>query len=78
MQRKLKTPCGYLMEEFVTASAHPFSCEGTIAKNSIHETESGEYTGRFWFEYSDGTVTRTYTKKTAPKWLLAYYEQATT
>ncbi len=75
--RKLKTPEGELFEEFMTASIHRFS-DGEIGKNSLHENEGGEYTGRFWFEFTNGKTTSIFTEKTAPKWLLAYYKQITT
>lgn len=73
--RKLKRPEGAVVEEFVCSSWHQF--EG--GKLSFHDNspEGGEYTGVFWFEFKGGKITRRYTKKTAPAWLLALYNEAT-
>lgn len=73
--RKLKRPDGAVIEEFITASWHNF--EG--GKLTSHDNSpEGDYTGRFgfWFMKSK-KYTRWYTKKTAPKWLLALYDEAT-
>lgn len=36
-----------------------------------------EPTGWFWFKFSDGRRTQSYTRQTAPEWLLALYLEAT-
>ena len=63
---------GWLLEEFVTVGAH-LVVDGNY-KTSVNDTEVGEYTGRFRFEYLDGKQTKWYTRKTAPRWLLSLYE----
>ena len=70
----LKRPDGYVVEEFIASGAHCF--EGGELVDDILD-DNGEYTGIFWFEYLDGGHTRRYSRKTAPKWLLALYEEAT-
>lgn len=72
---KLKTPDGILVEEYKTVSSHLFKNGKIIIRD--HDSTNGEYTGRFWFEYADGSTTRIYTKRTAPKWLLSFYNKAT-
>lgn len=80
--RKLKRPDGWLCEEYIAAGGHLIE-GGEWAKYSDdspitdHSASEGEYTGRFWFQYLDGCCTRRYTQKTAPKWLLALYLEAT-
>jgi hypothetical protein len=73
--KKASSRKGWLIEEYVTASAHFFNNDGYSF--SENDPDCGSYTGVFWFEYPDGTVTKRYTKKTAPKWLLELYEEAT-
>jgi hypothetical protein len=73
MSRKLKRPDGWLQEEFVCSTGHLFE-DGELV---LHDNDAnGEYTGKFWFAYTDGRLTRMYTENTAPQWLLAYYEEA--
>jgi len=76
MARKLKRPDGELHEEFVATSAHFFDDGGRLTGHN-QDTMDGDYTGRFLFRFYDGTQTRWYTRKTAPKWLLAYFREAT-
>lgn len=66
---------GWLVEEYIAVSEHHFE-DGQIDAR-LHDDSDGTYTGVFWFEYADGKRTRRYTTKTAPKWLLSYYELAT-
>lgn len=66
---------GEVVEEFICSSRHLI--DNDIVVDHLNDTDTGEYTGVFWFEYLDGTVTKRYTKKTAPKWLLKYYYLAT-
>jgi len=68
-----KRPDGYVVEEFTTTGAHCF--EGGELVDHILD-DNGTYTGIFWFEWFDGRPTRRYSRKTAPKWLLALYEEA--
>jgi len=63
---------GELVEEFITATLHFFK-DGK-KKRSISDLDGGEYTGRFWFIFLDGRQTKKFTAKSAPKWLLALYE----
>jgi len=72
--RKLKQPTGAIYEEFITASSYHF--ENGELSGYIHTTDDGTYTGRFWFRYPDGKCTKMYTEKTAPKWLLVFYNKA--
>ena len=74
MTRKLKQPDGWLCEEYITESAHLF--EGGELQGHDNDASRGYYTGRFRFDYSPERSTRWYTVKTAPKWLLAYYQDA--
>lgn len=67
--RKLKRPDGQLFEEFIAASIHVF--ENGDRSLTENDTDGGDYTGRFWFEFTDGKRTPMYTEKTAPKWLAA-------
>ena len=73
--RKLKRPDGVLFEEHKTYTAHVFE-DGNLSFRDNDPSE-GEYTGRFCFVF-DGKTSPWYTRKTAPKWLLALYEEATT
>lgn len=73
-KRKLKQPDGWLLEEYITVGAHLINGGQLIVGD--HDSDCGHYTGRFAFEYADGRTTRFYTKKSAPKWLLAYYKLA--
>lgn len=72
--RKLKRPDGELNEEFHTATTHLFE-NGELTMNES-DADGGSYTGRFWFEFKNGKVTRLYTTDNAPKWLLALYYEA--
>jgi len=75
MPRKLKRPDGMILEEFVASSAHIFE-NGKLTCHD-HSLENGEYTGRFAFLYKDTQrTTRWYTRKSAPKWLLAMYRES--
>lgn len=76
MPRPLKRPDGELIEEFVASTAHLF--EGGTLVGHDNAPEIGDYTGRFYFRYAGGKMTRWYTTKTAPKWLLALFLEATT
>jgi hypothetical protein len=79
IMKKLKRPDGYLIEEYITHSIHCFENSDI----SFHDNDPtwGDYSNRFCFEFRKGgkTVrsTKWYTKKTAPKWLLAMYLEAT-
>ena len=73
--RKLKRPDGWLIEEYITTGGHLF--EGGELKGHDSAADDGEYTGRFCFMFKGNRYTRWYTRATAPKWLLAYYEEAT-
>lgn len=70
-----KRPDGWVMEEYVTTPNHLFA-DGELLG---HDADPGQgiYTGIFWFEYLEGTTTRRYSYKTAPKWLLALHKEAT-
>ena len=71
---KLKRPDGELIEEFVTSTSHVFESGEHRGSVSDHE---GDYTGAFWFVHADGRMTRRYTRRTAPKWLLVLYGEVT-
>ena len=75
MVRTLKRPDGWLVEEWVTSTAHLFE-QGELG--GYDSGEGGDYTGVFWFQHMDGPETRRYTRKTAPAWLLALYIESTT
>lgn len=66
---------GEVVEEFMCYSRHLI--ENGIVIDHLNDTDSGHYTGVFWFEYLDGRKTKRYTRKTAPKWLVEYYDLAT-
>lgn len=72
----MKQRNGEVVEEFICTTRHLIEDDEVI--DHLNESNDGEYTGIFWFEYLDGRITRRYTRKTAPKWLLEYYELATT
>lgn len=74
MARKLKRPDGTLFEEFVTAATYDFK-NGKLSRLA-EETGEGEFSGRFYFEYSNECTSPWYTVQTAPKWLLALYHEA--
>ena len=65
--RKLKRPDGELIEEYLCVTSHLFE-EGVLL-GSDSDSSQGEYTGRFFFKFSDGHCSRNYTRKTAPRWL---------
>ena len=72
----MKRPDGELHEEFMVSSCHFFE-DGVLAGHD-HSPDQGEYTGRFHFVFAgSGKRTRWYTAKSAPKWLLALYNEAT-
>ena len=71
----MKRPDGWVVEEYVTSSAHLF--ESGELMDHDNSPELGSYTGVFWFWHLGGTYTRRYTRRTAPKWLLALYDEAT-
>ena len=66
----MTTPDGYLVEEYVSSYAHKF--EGGAWLDST--ADGHDLTGRFCFAHSDGRITKWYTKRSAPKWLMAYLE----
>ena len=76
--RALKRPDGELHEEYTVTGVHFFE-DGELAGHD-HDSGQGLYTGRFKFIYPGpgGKQTRWYTKRTAPNWLLAYFEESTT
>ena len=65
---------GELYEEITTTSCHIF--EDDILVGHDQHPGTGEPTGIFWFVYRDGRITRRYSEKTAPKWLLRLYREA--
>ena len=73
--RKLKRPDGVVVEEFVTSSWHFFEGGKLVLHNNDPE---GYYTGRIHFRYPGGETTRWYTEQSAPKWLRALWDEATT
>lgn len=72
----MKRPDGWVVEEYVTETAHLF--ERGERCGSLSDGVRGTYTGVFWFEYFDGRQSRRYTEKTAPAWLRAMYLEAVT
>lgn len=75
--RPLRRPDGWLVEEYVTSSAHRFH-DGRLVGHH-NDAGMGWYTGRFCFEFADHhRPTPWYTTKTAPRWLRALYAEATT
>ena len=75
MTRALKRPDGWVVEEAKCTTGHLFE-NGKLAGHD-NSPEAGDHIGVFWFEYLDTSVTRRYTRKTAPAWLLALYIEAT-
>ena len=69
----MKTPDGYLVEEYTTEAAHYF-VDGELLD---HVLDGEELTGRFRFDFADGRSTRWYTEKSAPKWLQSYFDIVT-
>jgi hypothetical protein len=64
--RKPKRPNGWVLEEYITASAHLFE----NGQFQLHDDDQrGSYTGRIAFEYMDHKTTRWYRKEKAPMWL---------
>ena len=70
----MKRPDGWVVEEYITEGAHLMEDGKAV---DYEDASVGRYTGVFWFEYLDGRQTRRYTLKTAPKWLLSLYREAT-
>lgn len=60
-------------EEYITENSHLF--EDGILMGHVSDAVDGDYSGVFWFEHADGRKTRRYTENTAPKWLLALWEE---
>jgi hypothetical protein len=67
---EMKTPNGVLIEEYITSTWHFFENNQIDGHDNSHG--DGHYTGRYCFRYSDGTLTRWYTKKSMPKWMRSY------
>ena len=71
----MKRPDGTLIEEYITYSLHALR-DGKYVDHASFAPE-GYYTGRFCFHHKDGKYTRWYRRGSAPKWLLALYDEAT-
>ena len=74
---KPKRPNGYLVEEYITASAYLIE-DGVFTGHNDHTAADGEYTGRFAFQHINGKRTKWYTEKGAPNWLRLLWLEMTT
>lgn len=83
---RLRRPDGELIEEFAliahwfagltTPITHLFEGGELVQRGDRRE---GVYTKRFCYKHAaDGRRTRWYTERSAPKWLLALYQEVTT
>lgn len=66
---------GILIEEFLASTAHIVEDGEVVDHNS--DADDGRYTGRFRFMYNNRTYTPWHRERTAPKWLLRYWQEAT-